>query len=481
MIVGVPGAELLASIHSAGIAVGDHPVVAANDHGPTRHGSKPHATAPGYIHACHECKWKLATWQKTKPAEVTWRPARCFSWRHAGPCARAKAAEDYQRIKEALAKHERSNIVYAVLTLDPSAWTGEGWEAWHGDGKRPRREDATKDKHAITAAYKALVDRWSVFAKAVKRKWGELEYVATVECHRSGWPHLNVVFVCPDLAMETSLEAQRLRLWGRKSKGREVARRVFGDMLESAGFGPIAFLEQALPLEGDGKADRLAAYIAKLAGEAGGVWDGEKRGLTAPADDAPAGQQVLSIEGHTVGEIAKLSQAPTVAPAHFRRLRSSKGFLPPKRRDENLTGMLYDEAGRPLGHDRASRLLQAAMLADTPNAIAAVRKQAAILEEKNKIRRRNEDAHGNLIEPIQPKIVESLRVVFDVLDKRERGEPVLIDPVTPSSVVLAPMEGLTLQTKDDMSQWLGTIAQGPGMAVATKKYRLTIGRAPVVQ
>lgn len=480
MIDGLSGAEILVAVQAAGFAIGDHPeVTPANDAGPPRHGAKPHATAPGYIHACHECKWKLATWQKTKPTEVTWRPARCYSWRHAGPCARAKAAEDYQRIKEALARHERQHIAYAVLTLDPSAWTGDGWEEWHGEGKRPRREGATKDANAIQAAYRALVDRWTVLSKAIRRRWDDFEYVATVECHRSGWPHLNVVFVCPSLAQEIELEARRLRLWGRKSKGREVARRVFGGMLESAGFGPIAFLEQALPLEGEDKADRLAAYIAKLAGDATGVWDGEKRGLCAPADDAPAGVVVHSIEGHTVGEISKLSQAPIIAPAHFRRLRSSKGFLPPKRRDENMTGALYDEAGRELGRDPTSRLLEAALRADTHHAIKAVRQQAAKIEDKWMIRRCNENSQGIPVEPVQPKIVRNLRQVFEVLDCKERGEPVMIDPVIPTGAILAPMEGRTMRSPDDMRRWLGDIAHGPGMAEVGRRYRLTLGRAPV--
>ena len=40
------------------------------------------------------------------------------------------------------------------------------------------------------------------------------------------------------------------------------------------------------------------------------------------------------------GEITKPSQAPVNAPLHFRRLRSSRGFLPPRRKNPELTGKL---------------------------------------------------------------------------------------------------------------------------------------------
>jgi hypothetical protein len=41
-----------------------------------------------------------------------------------------------------------------------------------------------------------------------------------------------------------------------------------------------------------------------------------------------------------VGEVAKVSQAPTNAPVKFRRLRSGRGFLPPRRKNPNITGAL---------------------------------------------------------------------------------------------------------------------------------------------
>jgi len=426
------------------------------------HGSRPHPNSPGYVHACFEEKWKLATWQKADPTAITWRPARCYSWRHDGPCALGKAAEDYARIKEALAKHERGAVTYGVMTLDPSAWTGAGWESWEGEGSRPRREGAVHDKNAIVAAYKALVDRWRIFAAALKRKVGKFEYVATVECHRSGWPHLNVVFVNDQLAGEVKGESTRLHNWGRKSRGREVARRVFGDMLESAGFGKIAFIECASELEANGT-DRLAAYIAKLAGSAGAVWDGEARGLTAPAGDAPAGAVVHSIEGQMVGEIAKLSQAPHIAPNNFRRLRSSKGFLPPKRRDENVTGAMFDENGREMGTDPAAKLLAMAYRADTPAGYEAVGKFAGQFLDKHQ-KRANDD--GETVK--QPKSIETIREVFEILERKKSGEIVTWpERVRGPGVLIDPIAGITLNTIEDFAAAIPGMS-GPGWGVARK-------------
>lgn len=468
------GGELLAQIHFAGFAVSPETLEIAepaNDKGPPRFGERPHAHAPGYIHACHECKWKLATWKKSEPTAVQWRTARCNSWRHAGPCARKKASEDYARIAEALAKHDRSSITYAVLTLDPSAWTGEGWEGFAK--KRERREEAKHDKTAIGEAYKALCERWTVFAAAVKRKWGKFQYVSTVECHRSGWPHLNVVFVNDELAQEVSGEARRLHLWGRKSRGREAARRVFGDMLESAGFGRIAFIESALAIAESGT-DQLAAYIAKLSGAAGGVWDGEKRGLTAAADDAPAGEVVHSIEGHTVGEVTKLSQAPTIAPSHFRRLRSSKGFLPPKRRDPDITGALFDEHGQEMGQSVGDRMLAAAKAADTLEAVRSVMEQTTRIDDKYRNRMNWIDDDGREVKLPQPRILRVLAATYEVLNAKLEGSLPLRNMLQAQDgprIALAPLDGMALTSEADVHKWLGQV--GPGMDRAVRTY--TIG------
>lgn len=457
-------AHTLAQIHGSGLPISgeqiDLPLAAAN--GRVTYGDEPPLWAPRYIHACHEQKWSLATWKKANAADVQWRPARCCSWRHGGPCRRRKAAEDYARIKEALGTKERENIVYAVLTLDPSAWTKDGWSQWKGEGSRPRRENAVHDRGSIAQAYQALCERWSVLAKRLRREYDSIEYVATVEVHRSGWPHLNVVIVCDGLADEVKSADACLERWGRKAKGREIARRVLGDRLESAGFGPIAFLEPASSLDGDH--DRLAAYIAKLAGEAGNTWDGTARGLREAVTDGPEGVKIESIEGQMVAEIAKYSQVPNDAPSHFRRLRSSKGFLPPKRRDETITGALFDENGRELGGSRTQRLMRAAMLADNPTAIQAVAAIAGKLEERlGPKERRNCDN----------QISRELNLIFAVLEAKRTGKPVQIDPRPPSEYPgpkLAPLEKMPIKDLQTFADWIRLT--GPGGGQPVRRYTL---------
>lgn len=457
-------AHTLARIHGSGLPISGEQIElslnAAN--GRVTYGDEPPAWAPRYIHACHEQRWSLATWKKAEPGDVSWRPARCCSWRHGGHCRRRKAAEDYARIKEALGRSERKNIVYAVLTLDPSAWTADGWSEWRGEGTRPRRENAVYDKGSIAQAYQALCERWSVFAKRLRREYESIEYVATVEVHRSGWPHLNVVLVCDGLADEVRAAESCLERWGRKAKGREMARRVLGDRLESAGFGPIAFIEPASSLDGDH--DRLAAYIAKLAGEAGNAWDGTARGLREAVSDGPDGVKIESIEGQMVAEIAKYSQVPVDAPSHFRRLRSSKGFLPPKRRDETITGALFDENGRELGGSRTQRLMRAAMLADNPTAIQAVATIAGKLEER--LGPKEKRSCDN-------QITRELSLIFAVLESKRAGKPVQIDPSPPPEhrgPNLAPMEKVPIRDLQTFADWIRLT--GPGAGPAVRRYTL---------
>lgn len=319
------------------------------------YGADPGPSAPKYIKACHTQSWMLATWSKTSEApSVSTRPARCCSWRHTGPCAQQKAAEDYSRIQAALAPLPREDICYLVLTLDPSAWDGTGWRGWAGETP-DRVPNAVKNESAISAAYSALSDRWRVLACAIRRDFGAFEYVSTVESHRNGWPHLNVILVSPEIARDAVVAHGGLYGWSQAAAGREAARIVLGGYLERAGFGAIAFLEPAGRITADGK-DPLAAYVAKLAADNGTPWDGQSHGLLSTDGE------VTSLDAQIVAEIAKLSQVPHRAPKNFRRLRSSKGFLPPIRRNPDITGILLDGNGQRVGKEPADRLLAAAAM-----------------------------------------------------------------------------------------------------------------------
>ncbi len=312
-----------------------HPLTPAEM--PDGYGVDPGPHAPRYVQACYRSLWTLWTWPKFSPRDREKRCARCFSWRHEGPCQRSKAAQDYSRLRETLEPLPRERLSYAVLTLDPSAWTGAGWI---GPAAK-RRPDAVRDLGAIARTYVQLCANWTQLIKRLRARFGLLEYVATVECHRSGWPHMNVVLYAREskstLAAALLAAHEALPTYSRKAAGREAARRVFGDLLVLSGFGPIAFIEPAKPLDADG-GDPLAGYMAKLAAM-----------VQTPFEGKQAGGLVDSIEGRTVAEIVKFSQVPYDAPPSFRRLRASKGFLVPKRTNPDITGEIKTHAGRRLG------------------------------------------------------------------------------------------------------------------------------------
>lgn len=112
---------------------------------------------------------------------------------------------------------------------------------------------------------------------------------------------------CPELANE--LRENRARLTARGRTDREAIL-VGGHVLEctvNAGFG------RQSTAEGARSRDALIGYITKLAGHD---------------------------MGQSTAELAKITQAPTKAPERFRRLRAGKCFLPPRRKDPNVTGTL---------------------------------------------------------------------------------------------------------------------------------------------
>jgi hypothetical protein len=206
-------------------------------------------------------------------------PYKCRSWRHEGDCRRWRAAQNFSRVSAALAPLRPRDVVMMVFTLNPAQW---------------------KDRYE---AFAELTLCWSALRKAITREYGRNDWVGTVEVHRSGWPHLNVVMFCPTLADQVGGKDFRLaRAW---LKRHAVA----------CGFGYMLSVERAR----DKRA--VAGYVVKVAGEV----------------DKPARADA---SGRLVGEVVKLSQLPEEAPAHFRRLRSSIGFLPKPFKSEGVTGTL---------------------------------------------------------------------------------------------------------------------------------------------
>lgn len=250
--------------------------------------------------------WWIWNWRHDTPAVKTRRPYKCGSWR-CDSCCRHEASVCFSRIREAVSRPEydaRGWCVF-VLTLDRDGFfSGKPWD--------------TADQ-----AYKALGKLCTSFLEKLRyrqKKLGERvtrnEWCGVVEAHRSGWPHLNLMVYAPELAEE--LEA------GAPSKPSDHADRcrcpecrdaalLRGDMLHlatSAGWGRQSTGERVRSLES------LAGYIVKLAGMA---------------------EESM---GRFTHEIAKITQRPLTAPERFRRLRSGKQFLPPRRTNPEVTGTL---------------------------------------------------------------------------------------------------------------------------------------------
>lgn len=280
-------------------------------------------TAPQYVKNCHHGNWSLTTWKKDKSAlpdgsRYRLTPFRCRSWRHPGYCRNQRATEDVARIRSSIVRDNPTEFLYLVLTFDQQRalrqsrtmraamlWRSRAlWKAGKYKASKRLKEQASKED-ALFFVYRGLLDCWAKLRKRITREWGRFSYVAVVEQHRSGWPHLNVLIRSARLAAacrtETTIKRKGnlviVQGW-RRVRSRWLRRHAVG-----AGFGPITYIEPVKDTEG------ISRYLVKLMGQ-----------LT--------------------GEQAKSSQVPVSAPRHFRRLRSSRGFLPPLPKDDTMTGRL---------------------------------------------------------------------------------------------------------------------------------------------
>ena len=233
----------------------------------------------GHVKACQEKRWTLALKQKST-GERRFVAYRCGSWRCEGDCARSNACQWYARIKSAFDRCGRPELItFLVLTLDPKDWKPEGNES------------------AQDRMFRASNKCWRMLLQKIARKYGPSEFLTVTEQTKRGIPHFNIALVNP-------LVAADLVGCGKGGAGSNFKNWLEG-VLPGVGFGRICFAEPART------SDAIAGYIVKVAGTSA---------LT--------------------GEVTKQSQLPVDAPKGFRRIRSSRGFLPPKIKNEDLTGQL---------------------------------------------------------------------------------------------------------------------------------------------
>ncbi len=240
---------------------------------------------PPYVpRSCRACEgklWRIATWRRDNP-EHRRAPTlyACRSWRHEGACADFAAQRDFARIRTALEGCAVEDLLMLVLTLPP---------AGPGD--------------TLESDYKGLVAKWTGLQKYLTRGWGgvglpplgRFDFVTVVEQHATGRPHVNVIIHSPTLAAYLREHPPT------ESDRREnLGPHWFRDLVSHHGWGYRSFIGHA-----HGR-DALANYVTKVS----------KGPVAHPA---------------LMGEVTKTSQLPTMAPRRMRRLRSSKGFLPPAR------------------------------------------------------------------------------------------------------------------------------------------------------
>lgn len=294
---------------------------------------KARAVLPRHVRACQhsaDCsqRWFIWTWERSDPRKQTRIPYSCNSWR-CDVCRRHEAAVTFARIKEATAPLDPSGWCFLVLTIDRAGYfSGNPW-ADVNDAYRSLGKMTTSLLKRIGATWGA--DSRLEGQKRVRtvRKLGN-RWVAVVEAHRSGWPHVNLLVWCPELAAELRDEqAQRL-------EDPELADAVAlaRDAWRNREPLPSAVRERAR------KASTVGGELQQLVTACG--WGLQSTAEAARSAESVAGYVVKLAGQHdaSVGELAKITQAPLNAPERFRRLRSGKGFLPPRRCNENVTGCL---------------------------------------------------------------------------------------------------------------------------------------------
>lgn len=263
------------------------------------------------------------TWLRGSPDLKTRFGVKCGSWR-CPECQTHASRRLYTRLLEGLGDVQAKDCAFMVLTLDG---------ALHA-----------RDFASVQQLYRELGKRWQRFRYRLNRwlvseglpplkRSGELRkrsrgerpdwpgFCWTLEQHKSGVPHMNVFIYHPALAARLRHDRKLNEVVGRMM-GDEL-RYMQGDVKRHAiecGFGPQSMLEA---LEEDAL-ERVCSYIAKVAKKGGAV----------------------------LGELAKQSQLPHMAPKGIRRYSASHGLLAPMRKNPERTGCLLQRQRTREGDER---------------------------------------------------------------------------------------------------------------------------------
>ena len=289
------------------------------------------------VKACQDDAFTLALWPKGQPGNVRWVPFRCNSWRCTARCDRRdpKASPEKRKAcsccccKSAQSIFERMRASFArapydwslaLLTFDQKAFRQKYCRrlkverAKYLERRRVEAPDGRvgealvskkmlarfeyDEDRCIQAAYKEIVRSFRSFAKWIRRNYGCENYVTVIERQQNGWPHLHVAIQSKKLHAVVTDRKSGVKVWIRHALRHAVA----------CGFGRYGGFE---PMR---DAEAVAGYCVK------------------------ASSAIAELAGGVVKD-----QLPHNAPARFRRVRASVGFLVPKVKSETLTGALVQE------------------------------------------------------------------------------------------------------------------------------------------
>lgn len=158
---------------------------------------------------------------------------------------------------------------------------------------------ADQKSKSIEMTYRTGTFLWQMLLKRLKRKFDEICYIQTWERHKSGFPHIHIAicnrFLHGNCAHQRSHDKDKLAGFAN-----------FRDHIQADAI--ACYFGQSGSLEPIRNPAAMAGYLGKLARELTGG--------------------------------AKEYQIPENAPPHFRRLRATRGLLPPTLRDPDITGTL---------------------------------------------------------------------------------------------------------------------------------------------
>lgn len=268
----------------------------------------PQAVIPRHVQQCGTAG--LYLWKVDGSGSMVRAVYRCGSFR-CRTCAPHEAHVLFERLREAF--EQRDGMLFWVLTFAQK-------------GKALDVNEAYRD---IKRCSNRLLKRLRRFARLMGWEPFRNEYAQTVEAHKSGWPHVNMLMAHPELrdwvlGWQQYRDAQALCGGCRAC---EYCRETLllppqlREMAEASGFGWQSTID--IPHN----ADAVMGYVTKIAAKHDTV----------------------------VGEVAKLTQLPVMAPQRFRRIRAGKGFLPPRHTgDGTWTGTI---AMRRRDNDGSQRVL----------------------------------------------------------------------------------------------------------------------------